>query len=323
MEQRFHFSGVPTFWRSPVARIGDDLSEFDVAVLGVPIDAGVSFRAGAREAPRAIRQAAFVPPPLGRAYVNLDAPSERLCAVEHRLVDLGDVEVWPTDWARTLDNIQTCITQVRKSTFPLTLGGDHTLTYAAFAGCKAARPGRRIGLISFDSDSDAEDGFLTFDRLWHGDFIRRLIEDGLVVGSNVFLLGLHGIVDESVMQWCARVGVTIITRADIEARGVDSVMQAIRHRLLGQADDIYVSVDIDVVDGGVSPGTGWPSWGGLRPDELCRAMRSLREFPVIGFDLVEVSPPLDPSGLTVLLAVDVLWNFLRFGLAKQSSPDAS
>lgn len=315
MPQHPYFSGLPTFWRSPPSTV-QDAGKFDAVVLGVPYEAGVSFREGTKFAPRALREAAFVAPPNGRRYVNLDDPHETLVARDILLGDIGDIEVWPKDPSRTLECVRQTVRDVRMQTLPVIIGGDHSITYPAWLGCREASGNHKCGLIFFDGDTDAEDSFLTLDRYWHGDVIRRLVDDGHVDPRHVFLVGQRGIIDANLYDWTVSRGVSIFSSRDVRTRGIETIMNEIAERLAGCTDRVYVSIDIDVVDASVAAGTGWPGWGGLHPNDIFRAMRCLSRFSVTGIDLVEISPPLDPSGLTVLLGMEVLWNFLRFGFRK-------
>lgn len=311
----YHFGGIPTFWRSHLVPI-EESHRFDAVVVGIPYDSGVSFRQGAKYAPRAIREAAFAPPPPGRKYINLDAPEEQLTAWDHQVGDVGDIAVWPMDAMRTHNSIRNTICEIRKQTLPVIIGGDHSVTYPALLGCREALGNREFGLVYFDGDPDTEDSFITLERYWHGDCLRRLIDDGQVDGRDVFLVGLRGIVDEQIVDWVRSKGVTIYARRDVHIRGINKIIGEIAERLSARTNAVYVSVDIDVVDASVAPGTGWPGWGGLSPQEILTAVRLLSRLQIVAFDLVEVSPPLDPSGLTVILAFEILWSFLRFGYCR-------
>lgn len=234
------YAGIATLFRCPVKRL-DDLAGYDVAAIGVPYDAGMAFRTGARFAPRAIRELSFrniVP----RRMYDLADRSEAWNVSHIKLADVGDVTIAPLDARQTRDAVVDAVARLRRSVLPVVLGGDHSVTYGAVAGClqggRAASIISSVGLLCFDADLDVETSYLSLPRYWHGDFLRCLIEDGHLQGQNVVVIGARGLVDESVLEFCDAVGIRIYTSRDVTSRGIDAVMDDAMSYLNSRVDGV-------------------------------------------------------------------------------------
>ena len=316
----FHYAGISTFMRSPHVDI-TQLDKFDAVVVGVPFEAGVSYREGTKLAPRAIREAAFTALPKNRKYIDLDRGFQRYIPKDIEIADIGDIRVWPMEPVRTLREVHDVVRSVRSTSFPIILGGDHSITGSSFPACMEACEYNRseLALIVFDADLDTEDSFATLTDLWHGSVIRYLVDQGHVLGKNVYIIGTRGIIDEDLFSFAKQRGINIVTQRQVSERGIEQVLTDIEEHVDESVKGVYLSVDIDVLDPSIAPGTGWLSWGGMKAEELLLAMRLMDRFNVVCMDVVEVSPPLDPSGLTTRLAFEVIWSFLRFGIRKTTS----
>ena len=288
-------------------------SEADVAIVGAPFDDTTSNRPGARFGPRAIRAATYHSGDLWS--IQLD--TEVLSRV--KVVDAGDAPVVPARLARGLRVIHEKVRRVaRTGAVPIVLGGDHSITYPSVAAVARHVHPRKVGLVHFDAHAD------TGDSVWgvlasHGTPMRRLIEEGWVEGRNFVQVGLRGYwPEQDTFDWMREQGLRWHTMVEIEERGAEAVIADAIAEALEGPDGIYLSVDIDVVDPGMAPGTGTPEPGGLLPREMLRAVRQIvGRVDLVGMDVVEVSPPYDRSEVTAMLAHRIVLEALSALAAKK------
>ena len=299
---RASFSGVP-------ATTLDDLGDAAVVILGAPFDWGASFRPGARFGPKAIRDAGYLGFDGSRPHLATGVdPLEVL-----KVVDIGDLNLPPGYMDESLDRISAAVKAVAEAgKVPLVLGGDHTIT---FANARAlAEVHGDFALIHFDAHADTGSGTIGGMPHSHGTPMRKLIEEGHVAGKRFVQIGLRGYWPEpETVAWMAEQGMRSYLMSDIVERGLDTVVdEAVAYATDG-VDKAYISVDIDVVDPGMAPGTGTPEPGGLLPRELMDTVRRLAtDLNTIGSDVVEVSPPYDgPGEVTALLANRVVLEVLN------------
>jgi agmatinase len=290
-----------TFDKLPLCADEETLaaSGAEVAIVGAPLDDGTSGRPGARFGPRSIRMA---PTTWGRDAWSIQLDVEPFAGV--RVVDAGDAPVTPGRPARGLRVIHEKVHRVAGTgAIPIVLGGDHSITYPSAAAVARHVHPRRIGIVHFDAHADA--GLEQWGSLiGHGQPMRRLFEEGWVDGRNFVQVGLRGYwPDRETFDWMREQGFRWHTMVEMEERGAESVIaQAIAEALDGP-DRIYLSVDIDVVDPGMAPGTGTPESGGMLARELLRAVRQIvGQVELAGMDVVEVSPPYDHAEVTSMLA---------------------
>ncbi len=290
---RASYAGVP-------ARPLDDLGDAEVVILGAPLDWGTTYRAGTRMGPKAIREADYLGFDAARPHLptGID-PLEVL-----RVVDAGDL-LLPIGYIEdSVDVISNAVeTIARHGAVPLILGGDHTITWPN-ARAVAAVHGD-IALIHFDAHADTGRTSPGGKLVGHGTPMRRLIESGAVAGHRFVQIGLRGYWPEpETVAWMEEQGMRTYLMSEIVARGLNPVVDdAVSYAAAGAAA-VFLSVDIDVVDPGMAPGTGTPEPGGLTSRELLDTLRRLsRELNVVGADIVEVSPPYDgPGEITAFLA---------------------
>ena len=260
--------------------------EVDVAIVGAPFDDAVSHRSGARFGPRAIREAQYTSGSINSLQLDVE-PFEVLT-----VVDAGDANIVPAWIDRAHALIYRKVREVAETgAIPIVLGGDHSITWpSATAVAEVRRPGS-IGIVHFDAHADtaADDwGVLA----GHGTPMRRLIESGAVKGRNFVQVGLRGYWPPvETFKWMQEQGLRYHFMREIEERGAEAVIaQAIEEALDGP-DYIYLSLDIDVIDPGLAPGTGTPEPGGMTAVDLLLAVRTVAEsLELVGADVVEVIP---------------------------------
>lgn len=291
------FAGFATFARLP--RI-DEVPRADVAVLGVPFDAGVTFRPGARFGPAAVREVSRLLRPFHPA---LDvAPFEAA-----QVVDAGDVACNPFDIGEAVDAVERHADRLMAEGARLvTLGGDHTVALPLLRS--AARRHGPVALLHLDAHLDTWDTYFGA-AYTHGTPFRRAFEEGLLDTDAVTHVGIRGpLFAATDLPDDARMGFAIVNAADVMRRGVDEVVGMLRERIGDRP--VYVSVDIDVLDPAHAPGTGTPEAGGLTSRELLELLRGLAGTRLVGADVVEVAPPYDHADITAFAASHVAYDLV-------------
>jgi agmatinase len=304
----------PTFAGVPPAHL-PELDGADVVILGAPFDWGTTNRPGARFAPRAIREADYLAPDGKRPHVTTGIdPLEAL-----RVVDIGDVDIPPGYVEESLERIIAVVEQVAGTgAVPIVLGGDHTITFADATGIANVHGAGRFALVHFDAHADTGESHYGFLH-GHGTPMRRLIESGAVPGHRFVQIGLRGYwPPPHVVAWMREQQMRSYFMDEIGSRGLDVVVEEAVAVAAEGADGVFLSVDVDVVDPGMAPGTGTPEPGGLTSRQLLDSVRRVcRELPVVGADIVEVSPAYDgPGNITAALANRVVLEILN-GLAER------
>jgi len=225
------------------------------------------------------------------------------------------------------DDLAKCLAILREATekisragaIALVLGGDHSVTSADVAGIADHRGLGKVSMIHFDAHADTGDS--QFGALeGHGTPMRRLIESGAVRGDRFLQLGLRGYwPGDETLKWMRDQGMRSYEMTEIHHRGLNTVLDESFATLTDQCDGVFLSVDIDVVDPGMAPGTGTPEPGGMTSRELLEAVRRIcLELPVVGIDVVEVAPPFDSADITAILANRVVLEALS-AIAKRRS----
>ncbi|MGZ8600827.1 MAG: agmatinase [Actinomycetota bacterium] len=315
----YHTDWRGSFHKLPWARTEVEIraAGADVAIVGAPLDDGTSARPGARFGPRAIREAPY-------HWATEDAWSIQL-EVEPfatlSVVDAGDAPVVPSRLARGHRVIHEKVYRVaRAGAIPVVLGGDHSITYPSAAAVARRRHPGKVGMVHFDAHAD------TGREVWgsllsHGTPMRRLLEEGWVDGRNFVQIGLRGYWPErETFDWMREQGFRWHTMVEIEERGAEAVVADAIDEALDGPESVYLSVDIDVVDPGMAPGTGTPEPGGILARELLRAVRQIvGRVELAGMDVVEVSPPYDQSQVTAMLAHRVVLEAISAIAAKRGS----
>ena len=295
------YAGVPTFMRLPHVELDDTrLEEVDIGIIGVPWDSGTTNRPGPRHGPRQLRDmSTMIRAQNGATGVR---PFETLnCA------DLGDVPPNPVDILDSMDRITAFFDRVLAAGIrPLTAGGDHLSSLPILRSLGKQSP---LGMIHFDSHTDLFNSYFGGAKYTHGTPFRRAIEEGLLDPKRVIQIGIRGTAyDSEDIDFATSVGIRIICIEEFFDRGVKDVMAEARD-IVGTAPT-YVSYDIDFVDPTFAPGTGTPEVGGPNSFEALQVARFLAGVDIVGADLVEVSPPFDPSGSTAFLGISILFEML-------------
>ena len=228
-----------------------------------------------------------------------------------RCADLGDVAPNPGDLMNTMARMEAFYSRVVSAGVrPLTGGGDHLCSLPILRAVGKARPDSGpVGLIQFDSHTDLNDVYFGTSRYTHGTPFRRAVEEGLVDPKRYVIIGIRGTAyGREDWDFAASVGIRIIPIAEFHALGPEEVMAEARE-IVGQGPT-YVTYDIDFVDPTFAPGTGTPEVGGPSSWQALQVARGLRGLDVVGADLVEVSPPFDPSGGTAWLGASLMFEML-------------
>jgi agmatinase len=275
-------------------------ADADVVIVGAPFDGGTSHRPGARFGPSAIRQACYLPHDGSRPSLALRTDG----LADLRVYDAGDVEMFAGDIARSLAALESAVYAVASAgAIPVVLGGDHSIALPDATGVSRVVGHGRVSIVHFDAHADTGD--VAFGSLYgHGQPMRRLIESGAVRGDRFLQIGLRGYwPDPAVLGWMAERGMRSYEMSEIGARGLDTCLGEAFQIAVDECEGVFLSVDVDVVDPGMAPGTGTPEPGGLTSRQLLDAVRRCcYELPVVGVDVVEVSPPYDQAEVTAYLA---------------------
>ena len=295
------FAGPATFMRLPVMA---DASGLDIAIFGIPFDGGTTNRPGTRHGPRQLRDASGM---MRRVHpISLTEPYT-LC----RVGDLGDLQTNPIDVMQTIDMVTEQVAAIRRAgAWTLAAGGDHLLSLPLLRGIIQGEPALApLGMVHFDAHSDTNDTYFGGSRFTHGTPFRRAIEEGLLDPRRIVQIGIRGsLYDAHDMDWARQAGIRIMTIEECELLGPDAVAAEAR-RVIGTGA-AYLTFDIDSIDPAFAPGTGTPEVGGFTPREAMRILRGLSGLNLVGADLVEVSPPFDPSGGTALVGATMMFEIL-------------
>ena len=295
------FAGVPTFMRLPhVSLDTPKIKDVDIGIIGVPWDSGTTNRPGPRHGPRQLRDAST----MIRAQhpVSGIRPYEKLnCA------DLGDVSINPADIEDSMNRITSFYKRlVEEGIKPLTAGGDHLTSLPVLRAIAEKSP---LGMIHFDSHTDLFHSYFDGTMFTHGTPFRRAVEENLLDPKRVIQIGIRGTqYDREDLDFADSVGIRVIKIEEFFDRGIKDVMAEARE-IVGE-NETYISYDIDFIDPAFAPGTGTPEVGGPNSYEALKVVRELSGVKIVGADMVEVSPPFDPSSNTAFLGVSVMFELL-------------
>jgi agmatinase len=294
------FAQAATLLDAPYRPDAPDLPDFgglDVALVGVPMDLGVTNRTGARLGPRAVRSIERIGP-----YEHV---LRRVPFADAEVADIGDV---PLQSRFNLDQCHADIVGfyekiVRAGVVPLSVGGDHSITGSILKAVGAERP---VGMLHIDAHCDTS-GAYEGAKFHHGGPFRLAVLDGVLDPERVIQIGIRGGA-EYLWEFSYESGMTVVHAEDVARQGIPAVIERAK-AVLGNGPT-YVSFDIDSVDPGFAPGTGTPEVGGLTPREVLELLRGMRGLNVIGGDVVEVAPQYDATSNTAHVAAQVLFDIL-------------
>lgn len=286
----------------------------DVVIVGAPYDGGTSHRPGTRFGPTAIRTTDYLAHDGSRPHLALRVdPLQDL-----RVLDAGDVEMPPGESEKSLKALEEAVATIATfGAIPVVLGGDHSIALPDVTGVARHHGFGRVSVLHFDAHADTGD--VEFGSLYgHGQPMRRLIESGAARGDRFLQIGLRGYWPEPpTLQWMAEQRMRSYEMTEIVTRGLDDCLTEAFGIAMDECDGVFLSVDIDVCDPGHAPGTGTPEPGGLSARQLLDSVRRICiELPVVGVDVVEVSPPYDHADITAYLANRVVLEALS-GIARR------
>jgi agmatinase len=280
----------------------DDAASYESAgavIVGAPFDGGTSHRPGARFGPQAIRLTDYLPHDGSRPHLALDVDP----LIDLGVVDVGDIEMPSGDTDLSLQRLEDAVHRVAGTgAVPIILGGDHTIALPDATGVARHVGWGRVSMIHFDAHADTGDS--QFGSLHgHGTPMRRLIESGAVRGDRFLQIGLRGYWPEpETLAWMGDQRMRSFEMTEVVQRGLDICLTDAFDIAMADCDAVFLSVDVDVVDPGMAPGTGTPEPGGLSSRQLLDAVRRIAmELPLAGVDVVEVSPPYDHAEVTAFL----------------------
>ncbi|MBK9130656.1 MAG: agmatinase family protein [Gammaproteobacteria bacterium] len=304
-----HYAGINTFMKAPYCEDIKDVGKYDAAIIGVPFDGGTTYRPGTRFGPQGIRRISALYTPYNYE-LGVDLREQMT------LCDTGDVFTIPANIEKTFDQISRAVGYVFASgALPIILGGDHSIGFATVRGI-AQQTDKKIGIIHFDRHADIQEKDL--DERMHTTPWFHATNLPNVPASNLVQIGIGGWqVPRQAVKEARKRDTTIITMNDVEKLGLDKVAEIALETAWHDADAVYLSFDIDSVDAGFVPGTGWPEPGGFLPREILYLLGMVAREGICGMEVVEVSPPYDVSDITSLMAmrgiVDVLGTLVAHG----------
>ena len=296
------YGGIPTLLD---AKYSESIDGVDIGLIGVPMDLGVTNRTGARFGPRAVRTMERVGP---YHHVHKVVPFSNF-----RVADLGDVPF------RSRFNLGTCMEDIESyyktlhaaGVRPLSVGGDHSITYPILKALGADKP---VGCVHIDAHCDTG-GEYDGSKFHHGAPFRTAVLDGVLDPERTVQIGIRGN-SEFIWEFSYDAGMTVVHIEDFQRMGVDAVIAKARE-VVGDGP-VYVSFDVDGLDPSFAPGTGTPEVGGLTPREAQALLHGLSGLDVIGGDVVEIAPQYDATTNTAHVGAQMLFEILALMTLKES-----
>jgi agmatinase len=296
------YGGIPTLLD---AKFSESVEGVDIGLVGVPMDLGITNRNGARFGPRAVRTMERVGP---YHHVHKLAPSANF-----RVADLGDVPFRSRfDLESCVEDIEAYYTGLRAANVrPLSVGGDHSITYPIL---KALGADKALGCIHIDAHCDTG-GEYDGSKFHHGGPFRLAVLDGVLDPERTVQIGIRGN-SEFLWEFSYDAGMTVVHIEDFQRMGVDAVIAKAR-AVVGDGP-VYVSFDVDGLDPSFAPGTGTPEIGGLTPREVQALLHGLAGLDVIGGDVVEIAPQYDATTNTAHVGTQILFEILALMALSES-----
>ena len=295
-----HFAGINTFMKAPYLEDVNQVGNYDVAIVGVPHDCGTTYRPGTRFGPQGIRR-------ISALYTPYNYEMGVDLREQITLCDVGDIFTIPANNEKSFDQISKGIAHVFSSgAFPIILGGDHSIGFPTVRGVCRHLGDKKVGIIHFDRHVDTQE--IDLDERMHTCPWFHATNMANAPAENLVQLGIGGWqVPREGVKVCRERGTNVLTVTDITEMGLEAAAQYAIERATDGTDCVYISFDIDCIDAGFVPGTGWPEPGGLMPREALKLLELIvRKVPVCGLEIVEVSPPYDISDMTSLMATRVI-----------------
>jgi len=276
-------------------------ADSDFTVIGVPYDGAACARKGAALAPERMRFWSTHLTPFSEDRTRLGAIS---------VCDLGDIPI--TDQVRDFELVREKVATL--SNVPIILGGDHSISIPVFQAQRERYSQERLGVLWVDAHPDLCDVF-TGSKFSHACVLRRALDFG-IKPEDVCMVGLRSWEDQEI-DLIENSGLNVYTAAHVAERGMKSVAISVYSKL-SLCDAVHISLDIDCLDPAFAPGTGIPDSGGLTSREVITLIKSMQGLPLVGLDVVEVSPPIDPSEATIFAALKIIMEYIAvFAREKQ------
>jgi agmatinase len=296
----FPYTGIPTLLDARYLQVdpeNPDFGDLEIALIGVPLDLGVTNRSGARFGPRAVRAHEGVGP--YHHVLQIAAMAER------RVADIGDVPFRGRfSLPDSMEDIETFYRKIAGAGVrPVSVGGDHSITYPIL---KAVGNDAPVGLVHIDAHCDTA-GIYEGSKFHHGGPFRQAVLDGVLDPERTIQIGIRG-TSEYLWEFSYDAGMTVIHAGEFHRMGVDAVIEKARE-VVG-AGAVYLSLDVDGIDPAYTPGTGTPEVGGLTPREVQLLFHGLKGLDVIGGDVVEIAPRYDANTTTVQVGAQMLLEIL-------------
>lgn len=297
-----HFAGINTFLKVPYLEDVREVGKYDVAFVGVPFDTGTTYRPGTRFGPQAIRRISGLLTPY-----NFETGVDLRESLQ--MVDVGDVFVIPGNIEKSFAQIRKAISHIKANgVFPVTFGGDHSIGYPALWAIAENTDGR-VGIIHLDRHVDMQEKDM--DERMHTTPWFHATNIPNAPPTNLVQIGIGGWqVPRAGVKVARERGSTILTIDDVEEMGIEKAAEIALEIAWKGAKAVYLSFDIDSVDAGFVPGTGWPEPGGFLPREALKLLRLVAKEGLAGMEVVEVSPPYDIADITALLAARAVLDVL-------------
>lgn len=307
------YAGIATFLKSPYITDYNNLSGLDVAFVGAPFDVGTTFRPGTRFGPESMRS-------ISKLFKTYNFETGIDLAQSLKMGDIGDIY--------SIHNIEKQMEQLsdavaailKQNVFPVVLGGDHSIAYGTISGVAKSVEGK-VGVIQLDRHLDMTP--IMMGEKMHDTPLFHAGELANVDPKNIVHIGIGGWQNDArAAAGTKQRGQTVFTVDDVDEFGVDAVAaMALEKAWANGVKAVYLTVDVDVIDSGISNGTGWPEPGGLLPREVLKLVRKLAEPGLVGMEVVEVSPPYDDNNQqTALIGVRIICDTLCSLVANKRLP---
>lgn len=291
-----------------------EVDRCDVGIVGVPFDTATVSRRGSKWGPQGIRSGLV-------AMTSYEPAYEVDLAEGIAVADFGDVDVVHTNVVETHSRIERVVAELcRHGVIPLILGGDHSITYPNVKGLCNATKGS-VGVINFDAHLDVR--LSRHGEISSGTSFRKILDEipgKPVRPQNLVEVGISGWHNTKFWRdYTKQVGIPVITAREVHLRGIHEVVEDVLKHATAGVEAVYVSIDMDCLDQAFAPGTNVPGQGGLTSFQLLEAVFAVGRHPAVrGFDIVEVSPPLDPTNVTSFMAAALLMQILGAVKARKS-----
>jgi len=265
----------------------------DFSVIGIPFDGLASSRKGAAQAPERLRFWSRHVTPFSEDRTRLK---------DMTVCDLGDIQIKKPE--ADFDKVRQRVATLPN--MPILLGGDHSVTIPILQGQRERYKDKRLGVLWVDAHPDLCD-FFNGSKLSHANTMRRALEFG-IEPQDVCMVGLRSWEDQEI-DLIENGGIHVYTAADVADRGMRHVAESV-YNILNDCDAVHISLDIDCLDPAAAPGTGIPEAGGLTSREVLTLLKTMQGVSLVGLDVVEIAPPLDPSEATVFAGLKIIMEYI-------------